>query len=261
MCEPKSRISVLKWPLRLIAFTLILLLGPLVVLAFGGLDLKTHWSEASLASSGQAPLPGEEREALILVYSARAYNWRGAFGVHTWVATKRRNAEHFTVYQVIGWNLYRGRPVVTVSRGGPPDFLWFNARPELLAERRGNGVEGLIDRVEEAVAAYPWPRHYRVWPGPNSNTFTAYIARQVPELGLDLPPTAIGKDYLGGGEWLAPMPSGSGWQISLAGLLGVGVAREEGVELQLLGLGIGLDFNDAALRLPGIGRVALFSGG
>jgi hypothetical protein len=45
------------------------------------------------------------------------------------------------------------------------------------------------------------------------------------------------------------------WQISLLGLLGIGLAWEEGVEVNLLGLSTGIDFNDLALRLPGIGRV------
>ena len=71
--------------------------------------------------------------------------------------------------------------------------------------------------------------------------------------GLDLPPTAIGKDYLGPTTFVAMAPSGSGWQFSLAGLAGVTVAREEGLEFNLLGLGFGVDVNDARLRLPGLG--------
>ncbi len=98
--------------------------------------------------------------------------------------------------QVIGWNLYSGRSVVTVSHVETPDFAWFNSRPELLKEHRGSGVEALIDRIEAAVIAYPYPYQYRVWPGPNSNSFIAYVAREVPELGLDLPPTAIGYSIL-----------------------------------------------------------------
>jgi len=249
----------LKWPGRILALVAVFLLGPFGVLAFGDLDLDTHWSAASRASSGQAPEPRHTPEALIQVYGARAYNWRGAFGIHTWIATKRRNASQYTVYQVIGWNLYRGRSAVSVSRGGPPDFMWFNARPQLLLEHRGTGVDSLIDRIEAAVAAYPYAGEYRVWPGPNSNTFTAFVARQIPELGLDLPPTAIGKDYLAGGRVLDRMPSGSGWQVSLLGLLSIGLAWEEGIEVNLLGLSAGLDLNDLGLRLPGIGRVAMLS--
>lgn len=244
-------------PVIVVALLGFLLLGPLGVLAFGDLDLDTHWSTASRASSGMAPAPRAEPRALIQVYGARTYNWRGAFGIHTWIATKRAGADRYTVYQVIGWNLYRGRSAVTVTEGGPPDFYWFNARPLLLAERRGPDAQALIDRVEVAVAAYPYPDRYRAWPGPNSNTFTAFVARQVPELGLDLPANAIGKDYLANGSLFARTPSGTGWQVSLLGLLGVGVGLEEGVEFNLLGLSAGVDFNDLRLRLPGLGNVGL----
>jgi hypothetical protein len=208
-----------------------------------------------MTSTRHAPAASDESASLVRVYGARAYNWRGAFGIHTWIATKRRNASHYRIYQVIGWNLYRGRSAVSVSRVDRPDFSWFNARPELLAEHRGPGVDALIDRVEAAVATYPYPGKYRVSPGPNSNSFTAHVARQVPELGLDLPPTAIGQDYLGEGRIFGPMPSGSGWQFSLLGLLGVGFAREEGIEVNILGLSAGIDLNDLVLRLPGIGRL------
>jgi hypothetical protein len=84
------------------------------------------------------------------------------------------------------------------------------------------------------------------------------VARRVPELGLDLPPTAIGKDYLTGGRVVDRMPSSTGWQVSLYGLLGIGLALEEGVELNILGLAAGIDFNDLALRLPGIGWFRVF---
>ncbi len=257
----RPRNKWLKWPLRAAALVAVLLLGPLGVLAFGDLDLRTHWSVASRVSSEQAPDPRDEPAAIIQVYAARAHNWRGAFGVHTWFATKRHGAKYYTVYQAIGWNLYRGRPVVAVSRGGPPDALWFNARPEILLQRRGPGVEALIDRVEAAVADYPYPRQYRVWPGPNSNTFTAFVARQVPQLGLDLPPTAIGKDYLVGGGFIDRTPSGTGWQLSLKGLLGVGLGWEDGIEFNVLGLSAGIDLNDLALRLPGIGKLSMIPRG
>ena len=77
-----------------------------------------------------------------------------------------------------------------------PDRYWYGERPEVLAEKRGEGVDSLIDRVDRAANEYPWPETYEAWPGPNSNTFTAFIAQRVPELGLDLPFSAIGKGYL-----------------------------------------------------------------
>ena len=261
MTKARMLIRLLKLQVRLLLLVMLMLLGPLAVLAFGNLDLQTHWSAASLESSYQSPQPGEYPDALVQVYGARAYNWRGAFAIHTWIATKRQGANHYSIYQVVGWNLYRGRSAVSVSRRGPPDFLWYNARPELLVEHRGIGAEELIDQVEAAVADYPFQDRYRVWPGPNSNTFTAYVARSVPGLGLDLPPTAIGKDYLPNDELVGETPSGTGWQLSLKGLLGISLAREEGIEFNLLGLSAGIDFNDLALRLPGFGRVELLPGG
>jgi len=245
----------LRWPRRLVLMLGLLLLGPMVVLAFGDLDLQTHWRDAEFRSVGMAPRPGDFAPALVQVYGARAYHWRGAFGIHTWITAKRAGADRYTVYQVIGWNLRRGRSTVSVSHTETPDVTWYGAEPDLLLERRGPDAGRLIEAIEAAVAAYPYAAEYRVWPGPNSNTFTAFVARRVPELGLDLPPTAIGKDYLAGGNLFGSMPSGSGWQVSVLGLLGIGVAWEEGVELNLLGLSAGLDFNDLALRLPGLGRI------
>jgi hypothetical protein len=246
----------LKWLARALLLVAVLMLGPLSVLVFGDLDLETPWRNASRASSGQAPDPQQESVALIMVYGARAHNWRGAFAIHSWIATKRSDAKEYTVYQATAWE----HPVVS-AQPGPPDLMWYGAQPEILLERSGPGVDDLIDRIEMAVTAYPYKDNYRAWPGPNSNTFTAFVARRVPELGLDLPPTAIGKDYLPDGHLVGRMPSGTGWQVSLYGLLGIGYAREEGIELNILGLAVGIDFDDYALRLPGVGLFSVLPRG
>jgi len=74
----------------------------------------------------------------------------------------------------------------------------------------------------------------------------------VPELGVDLPATAIGKDYLGRSVF-GSAPSGRGYQISLGGLLGIAASGVEGLELNILGLNIGL--GPSGLKLPLIGRI------
>lgn len=245
----------LRWPAWVVGILVALLTGPLAVVASGRVELGSHWRSASRDTTGQAPDPAVETGAVVQVYGARTVRWRGAFGIHSWIAVKRSGAPEYTTYQVLGWRAYRGGRAVDIRRGAIPDGHWFGEFPDLLAERRGAGVDALIDRIETAVADYPWPDRYRVWPGPNSNTFVAHIARQVPELGLDLPSTAIGKDFLGPTTFFAATPSGTGWQVSLYGLLGASLAWEEGLELNLLGLSAGIDVNDLALRLPGIGRV------
>ena len=213
-----------------------------------------NWRDARRDSSGQAPDPASTREAVVQVYAARTVGLRGAFGVHTWIAVKPAGAASYTRYEVIGWGVDSGMPSIRVNRTGPDNY-WFGAPPDKLADLRGDGVDAIIAKIEQAVKSYPYPSSYRTWPGPNSNTFTAYVARKVPELRLDLPPTAIGKDYLPDGAIAAPSPSGTGVQLSLAGLLGVLVGLEEGVEINLLGLSLGIDLNTPALRLPGLGRV------
>jgi len=80
------------------------------------------------------------------------------------------------------------------------------------------------------VASYPYPTSYRTWPGPNSNTFTAWVGRAVPELRLKLPSTAIGKDFLPGAI-ADTTPSGTGVQLSLFGLTGLAVGWDEGIEV------------------------------
>jgi hypothetical protein len=180
--------------------------------------------------------------------------WRGTLAVHTWIAVKRSDAPAYTRYEVMGWGVDRGAPALRINRTGPDNY-WFGRRPDLLVDLRGEGVDALIGRVETAVAAYPYPSSYRTWPGPNSNTFTAHIGRAVPELRLDLPPTAIGKDYLPGGAVAGRSPSGTGVQLSLFGLLGLLAGMEEGVELNLLGLTLGVDVKDPALKLPVLGRL------
>jgi hypothetical protein len=211
------------------------------------------WSTASQEPVGLAPDPATAPEPIVQVYAARVWGWRGVFGVHTWIAVKPAAAKEYTVYEIIGWRL-RYRDTALVVRHRAPDARWFGAEPELIAERRGPGVEDLIARVDAAARAYPWAGEYTTWPGPNSNTFTAWVLRAVPELGADLPPTAIGKDY-SGRKLLASAPSGRGLQFSLFGLAGLTASGVEGLEINLLGLTFGVNPFDPALKLPLIGRL------
>src|SRR2546422_8435961 len=214
---------------------------------------RGNWWELSREPSGQSPDPATTPEAVVQVYAARAVGWRGLLAVHTWIALKPSGAAGYTRYEVMGWGVSRGAPALRVNRTGP-DNDWFGSRPHLLADLRGPEVDAVIEKVQAAVAAYPYRDSYRTWPGPNSNTFTAYVARAVPELRLDLPPTAIGKDYLPGGAVFATSPGGLGVQVSLLGLAGVLVGWEEGVEVNLLGLTFGLDLKEPAITRPLFGR-------
>lgn len=240
-------------PLLLLVMPLLLLMG----VGCAGLERVTgRWWELRRDSSGQAPDPATTREAVIQVYAARTVGWRGVLAVHTWIALKPAGAPAYTRYEVMGWGVDRGAPALRINRTGPDNY-WFGSRPEILIDRRGDAVNELIAEVEAAVKAYPYLASYRTWPGPNSNTFTAYLGRAVPGLRLELPPTAIGKDYLPGPALTGLSPSGTGLQLSLLGLAGVMVGWEEGFELNLLGLSFGVDVKRPALKLPAVGRLGM----
>src|SRR5712691_7294739 len=100
----------------LILVLLIFFLGPMLVYVTGGARLRGDWRMASHEPAGLAPDPTSVREAVVHVYAARAFAWRGAFSVHTWVAVKPANAERYTRYEVIGWRAYRGLSPATVPR-------------------------------------------------------------------------------------------------------------------------------------------------
>ncbi|HMA13342.1 MAG: DUF3750 domain-containing protein [Bacteroidota bacterium] len=239
---------------RLLVLLGVLLAGPALALMTDEVSLDRSWSTASRDSAGLVPPAATTPEAVVQVYAARAFDWRGAFAVHTWIAVKPENAPDYTTYEIIGWRYWRSGNGLT-RREGQPDRHWFGAAPHILAELRGAEAAAAIPEIEAAVAGYPFARQYRTWPGPNSNTFTAWVGRQVPALRLDLPPTAVGKDYLGMTTFLSAAPSGTGYQISVLGALGLLAAREEGVEVNLLGLTFGLDPLGPAFKMPGLGRL------
>lgn len=243
----------------------VLLVAQLIYLVPVGYSLASYlftddgkaWWERSRARSGQAPDPTIVKDAVIQVYAARAARWRGALGVHTWVAVKPVNADYYTRMEVFGFNVRRYGNSVSINQRSP-DSYWFGSTPLLLRDiRGGEDVEEMINRLYEAVDLYPYDNRYRLWPGPNSNTFVAWLGRAVPELRLELPVTAMGKDYLPSGKLIASTPSGTGIQFSVGGIFGFLFSREEGFEVNLLGFSAGIDLSPAAIKLPGIGRIGI----
>lgn len=214
------------------------------------------WRTAPRHASGVAPDPKVHADqAIVMVMAADTFGWRGYFAVHPWIIFKRAGETSYTRYDVVGW----GGGNVLRRNYALPDGLWFGSRPEVLADHRGAAASALIDQVEAAIQTYPFAREYRSYPGPNSNTFIAHIGREVPALDLDMPANAIGKDYRPITNPVGLSSSGQGVQANLLGVLGMSVGLEEGIELNLLGLNFGIDFNRPALRLPSVGRLGMDS--
>lgn len=229
--------------------------GPLWTLASGRVPIHGDWRNATHRASGLAPDAQSHPEAVVQVYAARVFGWRGAFAVHTWVAAKPAGALRYTRYEVIGWRSGTDGSVVWVTDTRAADAEWYGATPRVLADVRGVAAERIIARLPAAVASYPFATRYGMWPGPNSNTFTAHLAREIPELHLTLPSTAIGKDYLPLSRVVSRTPSGTGYQVSVLGVVGALLAADEGLEVNVLGFVFGVDPRHVAVKLPGVGRL------
>jgi hypothetical protein len=138
-----------------------------------------------------------------------------------------------------------------------PDGRWFGRVPGVIFAADGAEAERMIPRIREAVRDYAFQEigDYRVWPGPNSNTFVATVMSAVPGMSVMLPPTAIGKDFPVEARWIGMTPSRSGIRINLGGYLGLMVGWVEGIEVNILGAVAGVDFRRPPLKLPGLGRL------
>jgi hypothetical protein len=190
---------------------------------------------------------------MVHVYAARTGRWKGIFAHHSWVVIKERGANTYTRYDKVAW----GRPVKIDNWA--PDARWYGHKPTLVGAVDGPAAEALIPKIKAAVASYPHNQSggYTVWPGPNSNSFVAYVLTAIPEARIALPPTAMGKDWHEQAFFAGRTPSGTGLQVSLGGLLGITIGWVEGVEINVLGLVTGIDVRRPAIKLPGFGRIGV----
>ena len=236
---------------------LALFLFPLAVHAviYSAKDRPGSFYQADWSSTGMLPPATADRDARLLVFTGRTGRWKGIFAVHSWIVFKGENAARWNRYDVVGW----GQPVRT--NGWVPDGRWFGDTPRVLVDVRGEQAKALIPKVEAAIADYNYnnPGDYWMWPGPNSNTFTATVLRAVPELRTTLPPNAVGKDFRSR-PYAGRTDSRTGVEASLWGILGVKLGWVEGIEFNFLGLVAGIDLRHPGVKLPGFGRLGIDDG-
>ena len=210
----------------------------------------SSWRSANWQSTGTLPAVPLQ-DARVRLYAANTGRWKSIFAEHSWLAVKRAGEARWTRYEVVGW----GPPVRRNAYAA--DARWYSNPPKLYYEISGQLAAQAIPKIEQAIADYQFSSRgsYVIWPGPNSNTFVAAVVRAVPELATEMPPRALGKDYVGAGLQLSPTPSKTGWQISYGGIVGAALAVDEGVELHLLGATIGIDPFGFRIKLPGVGAL------
>ncbi len=238
--------------IRLLTVLLLVFILPTLVSAglWATADRPGRWNEANWGSAGILPRAEDSPPAAIYVFSAMTGGLKGAVASHAWIVTKEKGGA-YQRYDKVGW----GTPIRRNHRA--PDGFWYSNPPRLVVEIKGAEAERLIPQVEAAITAYVHgePGGYRIYPGPNSNTFVAHVLRSVPDLGAVLPPDAVGRDYLPEGGFYALDDDGRDLHLSLGGLAGMSVGARSGLEVNFLGLVAGLDFNRPALKVPGFGLI------
>ena len=217
--------------------------------------MTQDWRTASRESARLVPLAQNDREARVQVYSAKAYDWRGKFSVHTWLATKEKDAQTYIVYHVLMWGDGSASDRVVVINNDLPDRYWYGSKPEIVCTINGKRATKIIPKIYQAVENYPYWQFYRAYPGPNSNTFVSYVMRRAGGFYANLPSNAIGKDWLCNKFFFDITESWTGIQFNLYGMFGFTIGLLDGIEINLLGLSLGIDFLYPALKLPIIGRV------
>src|SRR5665213_419173 len=212
---------------------------------------RFDWRAADRSSAGLLPSAKERPGAVVRVFSAHTVSWCGIVATHSWVVIKDKDATAYQRFDYTAW----GTPI-WIDRFAP-DGRWFGSAPEIVFAADGEDAERMIPRIRSTIRHCRFARagDYRLWPGPNSNTFVAAIMRAVPEMRTGLPATAIGKDFPYDGRWIGFTPSHTGIRINVNGYLGLTLGWVEGLEVNILGAVAGHDFRRPGLKLPGLGRV------
>lgn len=156
------------------------------------------------------------------------------------------------------WELWQERGRVTTSWGhihldlmGPMGNVG-GGDAVIEAEWTGDEAERLL-AVLHRPELYPERDTYRAWPGPNSNTYVAWVLREA-GVPFDLSPLAIGKDWRG---WV-----GGGSTTTMSGvhldspLVGLKLGLVEGVELHVLAFTFGFAFIRPTLKTP-LGSISM----
>ena len=209
-----------------------------------------------LASTGcRTPQPSAVATApdwIVLVKSARVPPWSPwitQFAHHTWLDVKRGSEEQWWRAEVQGRDV--GVVFAPIAAASARKELWIDRRAvRLLATIDGEPAHRIAQRLESLCAELDarYAADYLKWPGPNSNTFVADLARELPDLAFVFDGNAVGKDWPG---WIDAglTPSKSGLHLDTP-LLGAAVALREGVELHLLGFTAAVRLFPPSLALP-----------
>lgn len=196
--------------------------------------------------------PSEFAEAsgpLVLVKEARLPSseaWYVRFATHGWFDVREGDGKPWLRVEVItptsGVGIREITPASAVA-----DLRWQDRPVRVRGVLRGDEAAEAVAHILAGARAYP-DAVYRSIPGPNSNTFVAEIARRTPHLRSTMHHNAVGKDYLFPIGFAATSTK-TGVRLDTPGL-GLAVGLQEGVELHVFGLHLGMGLWPPRLCIP-----------
>jgi len=220
-----------------------------------GASLLLLGAGAGCAAPRPSELPADE-PWIVAVKSARLPfdRWYSAFAHHSWIDVKHGGPDAWRRIEIRSRR--SGVGITPIGDDEARGDVWHERRPvHLLGAITGEAARRVAQRIEEAAVARAelYRDGYRLWPGPNSNTFVADLVREFGELSCVFDPNAIGKDYPG---WIdaGATASKTGLRVDTP-IVGAALALQEGVELHLFGLTLGVCAWPPGISLPFLPRL------
>jgi hypothetical protein len=169
-------------------------------------------------------------------------------GRHSWIVANVRDASgafHQRAYQ------WLGQAQVTDTDNPYSYFGDGEVAVHGVISGDAETITPIVACLERETRAYR-DANCGCWPGPNSNTFVDGLIRAC-GLGIELPATAVGKDYRGP-IGISGTEARTGVQVE-TWVGGVKIGAREGVVLDLAGLSLGVHLDPFGLEVPvGAGR-------
>lgn len=209
----------------------------------------------ALLSACRVARPSElpnDRDWIVAVKSCgipQSMPWYSRFAEHTWIDIKGGDELAWSRVEVAG--KFTGAKEERISaHAARRDVRWSNEPVRVHAVFFGDEAAQLAIRISKLTrqldARYS-NGGYEAWPGPNSNTFVRELTQEIPELTFAFDHNAVGKDFTWFDAGLAPSRTGvhvDTWPLGLT------LAAQEGLELHLLQLNLGLSLWPPRLKLP-----------
>jgi hypothetical protein len=171
------------------------------------------------------------------------------FAHHSWIDLKRGDERSWRRIEITS-ETSGVRSTDIRPAAARRDVRWGEREVRVLACVSGPNARSVVEQIEQRAGelSQRYADDYIAWPGPNSNTLIADIARSVPGLSVQMHHNAVGKDYPG---WIEAGLTSSRTGVHLDTLpLGVALGLREGIELHFLQLTFGLSFWPPRLELP-----------